>query len=53
MTRMLFPALILAGPATAHTDTHVHAHGTDYATLAVGLAVVAFAAFVVIAKLPK
>ncbi|WP_170773783.1 hypothetical protein [Ruegeria lacuscaerulensis] len=53
MTRMLFPALILAGPAAAHTDTHIHAHGTDYATLGVGLAVVALAALVVMTKLNK
>ncbi|NOD77619.1 hypothetical protein [Ruegeria sp. HKCCD4332] len=53
MTRMLFPALILAGPAAAHTDTHIHAHATDYAALSVGLAVIALAALVVITKLPK
>ena len=53
MIRVLFPALILAGPATAHTSTHVHAHGTDYATLGVGLALVALSAVVVIAKLKK
>ncbi len=53
MTRMLFPALILAGPAAAHTDTHIHAHGTDYAALAVGLAVFAVAALVLFAKLHK
>ncbi len=53
MTRMLFPALILASPAAAHTGTHAHAHGSDYATLAVGLAAIALAALVVIAKLPK
>ncbi|WP_170332297.1 hypothetical protein [Ruegeria arenilitoris] len=53
MTRMLFPALILAGPAAAHTDTHIHAHGTDYAALGVGLAVIALAATILISKLPK
>ncbi|WP_170328610.1 peptidase M23 [Ruegeria arenilitoris] len=53
MTRMLFPALILAGPAAAHTGTHVHAHGTDYAALGVGLAVIALAAIILISKLPK
>ena len=53
MTRMLFPALILAGPAAAHTDTHIHAHGTDYATVGVGLAVVALAALVVMTQLNK
>ncbi|MES0827730.1 peptidase M23 [Ruegeria sp. SCP11] len=53
MTRMLFPALILASPAAAHTGTHVHAHGTDYANLGVGLALVALAVVTLIAKLPK
>ncbi len=53
MTRMLFPALIVAGPAAAHTDTHIHAHGTDYATLGVGLAVVALAAIALMVKLNK
>ena len=53
MTRMLFPALILAGPAAAHTDTHIHAHGTDYAALGIGLAVLVLAATVLISKLPK
>ena len=53
MTRVLFPALILASPAAAHTGTHIHAHGTDYATLGLGLAVVALVATVLIAKLPK
>ena len=28
MHRMLFPALVLSGPAMAHTDTHLHAHGS-------------------------
>ena len=53
MTRMLFPAFILAGPAAAHTDTHIHAHGTDYIALGVSLALIALAAIVVIAKLNK
>ncbi len=53
MTRILFPALILAGPAVAHTDTHIHAHGTDYASLGVGLALLALAVIALIAKLPK
>ncbi|MBO9411423.1 MULTISPECIES: hypothetical protein [unclassified Ruegeria] len=53
MTRMLFPALILAGPAAAHNGTHIHAHGSDYATLGVGLAVVALAAVAVMVKLNK
>ncbi|WP_299898814.1 hypothetical protein [uncultured Ruegeria sp.] len=53
MNRMLFPALILAGPAMAHSDTQVHAHGSDYAALAVGLALIAFIAITVILKLPK
>ncbi|WP_419738725.1 hypothetical protein [Ruegeria sp.] len=53
MNRMLFPALIVAGPAAAHTDTHIHAHGTDYATLGVGLAVVALAAIALMVKLNK
>ncbi|CUH46551.1 MULTISPECIES: hypothetical protein [Ruegeria] len=53
MNRMLFPALILAGPAMAHSDTQVHAHGSDYAALAVGLALIAVIAITVILKLPK
>lgn len=53
MTRMLFPALILAGPASAHSDIHIHAHGTDYVALGLGLAAVALAATVLISKLPK
>ncbi|WP_170519449.1 hypothetical protein [Ruegeria atlantica] len=53
MYRMLFPALILAGPAMAHSDTHVHSHGSDYALLAAGLALIAVVAVTVIMKLPK
>ncbi|WP_171229059.1 hypothetical protein [Ruegeria sp. HKCCA4008] len=53
MIRMLFPALILAGPATAHSDTHIHAHGSDYAALAAGLALIGVIAITVILKLPK
>ncbi len=53
MTRMLFPALILAGPATAHTDPHIHAHGSDYGTLGIGLAVIALIAAAFVLKLPK
>ncbi|WP_160116506.1 hypothetical protein [Ruegeria sp. AU67] len=53
MNRMLFPALILTGPAMAHSDTQVHAHGSDYAALAVGLALIAVIAITVILKLPK
>lgn len=53
MIRMLFPALILAGPAMAHDGAHIHAHGTDYATLSVGLTVLALAAVVLITKLTK
>ncbi|CUH42357.1 MULTISPECIES: hypothetical protein [Ruegeria] len=53
MNRMLFPALILAGPAMAHSDTQVHAHGSDYAALAAGLALIAVIAITVILKLPK
>ncbi|WP_209597617.1 peptidase M23 [Ruegeria sp. HKCCSP351] len=53
MTRMLFPVLILAGPAAAHNGTHIHAHGTDYAALAVGFAIVALAAVALMVKLNK
>lgn len=53
MNRMLFPALVLSGPAMAHSDTHIHAHGTDYATLGLGLAVIALVASALISKLPK
>jgi len=50
---MLFPALILAGPVAAHNGTHVHAHGADYATLGVGLAVAALIVITVLSRLPK
>ena len=53
MTRMLFPALILAGPAAAHTDAHIHAHGTDYATLGIGQAAAALAMVALMIKLNK
>ncbi len=53
MNRMLFPAFILAGPALAHTDTHIHAHGSDFALLAAGLALIAVIAITVILNLPK
>lgn len=53
MTRMLFPALIFAGPAAAHNGTHIHAHGTDYAAMGVGLAVVALVAVALITKLNR
>ncbi|WP_171182039.1 hypothetical protein [Ruegeria sp. HKCCD8929] len=53
MNRMLLPAIVLSGPAMAHSDTHVHAHGTDYATLGLGLAVIVLVASVLISKLPK
>ncbi len=53
MTRMLFPALILAGPASAHTGTHVHAHGSDYLTLGAGLAIVGLIAVALISKRSK
>ncbi len=53
MNRMLFPAFVLAGPASAHTGTHLHAHGTDYALLAVGLGAIVVLAIAVISKLPK
>lgn len=53
MNRMLFPALILAGPAMAHSNAHVHAHDSDYALLAAGLALIAVIAITVIMKLPK
>ncbi|WP_299077945.1 hypothetical protein [uncultured Ruegeria sp.] len=53
MHRMLFPALVLSGPAMAHTDTHLHAHGADYATLGVGLALIAVVAITLLWMLPK
>lgn len=53
MTRMLFPALMLAGPARAHSDVHVHVHGSDYAMLVSGLALIAIIAITVITKRPK
>ncbi|MEM1006254.1 MAG: hypothetical protein AAGB28_15270 [Pseudomonadota bacterium] len=53
MTRMLFPALVIAGPSAAHTDSHVHAHGADYATIGVGLAVIAVVMIGLLSKLPK
>ncbi len=53
MNRMLFPALVLSGPALAHSDTHIHAHGSDYVALGVGLALIALVAITLISKLPK
>ncbi|MEX0329206.1 MAG: hypothetical protein AB3N07_10820 [Ruegeria sp.] len=53
MTRMLFPALVLSGPAMAHQDGHLHAHNADYAALGLGLAAFALIASVLISKLPK
>ncbi|SLN66070.1 hypothetical protein [Ruegeria meonggei] len=53
MTRILFPTLIVAGPAAAHTEPHFHAHTSDYAALGLGLAVLAVIATVLISKLPK
>ncbi|NOD36110.1 MULTISPECIES: hypothetical protein [unclassified Ruegeria] len=53
MIRMLFPALVLSGPAIAHTGTHIHAHPTDYATLGAGLALIAFALIALLTKLTK
>ncbi len=50
---MLFPALVLAGPAMAHSDTHVHAHGNNYALLTAGLALIAVIAVAVIVNLSK
>ena len=41
MTRLMFPALLLASPTHAHSGTHFHAHGWHYAGLIVGLTVVA------------
>lgn len=53
MNRILFPALVLSGPAMAHSQPHVHAHGIDYATLGAGLAVAAAIAVFLLSKLPK
>ncbi len=53
MNRMLFPALVLSGPALAHSDTHIHAHGGDYVALGVGLALIALVAITLISKQPK
>lgn len=53
MTRMLFPALLLSGPAVAHTDPQIHAHATDYATLGAGLALIIVVAITLLSKLPK
>ncbi len=53
MNRMLFPALVLAGPAMAHSDTHVHVHGNNYALLAAGLALIAVITVTTIMKLSK
>ncbi|MGL4237175.1 hypothetical protein [Tabrizicola sp.] len=35
MTRILFPALLLAAPASAHEGLHLHPHGIEYGWLAV------------------
>ncbi len=53
MKRVLFPLLLLSGPAFAHSDSHVHAHPTDHAALATGLALILVAALALLAKLPK
>ncbi|WP_372571977.1 peptidase M23 [Ruegeria jejuensis] len=44
MTRLMLPALMFATPALAHEAGHVHAHGTDYTNLGLGLALIALAA---------
>ncbi|MCE8513883.1 peptidase M23 [Ruegeria pomeroyi] len=53
MTRMLFAALVFASPAMAHTDTHIHAHGTDHASLGVGLALIALIVIALLSRLPR
>jgi hypothetical protein len=53
MNRMLFPALVLSGPAMAHTGTQIHAHPTDYATLGAGLALIAVVIIAQLSKLTK
>ncbi len=53
MTRMLFPALILAGPAAAHNGVHMHVHGSDYLALSTGLAFIGLIATVLITKRSK
>lgn len=53
MNRLLFSTIFLAGPAMAHSDAHVHAHGSDYALFAAGLASIAVIAIKVIMKLRK
>ncbi|MDP5219161.1 peptidase M23 [Ruegeria sp. 2205SS24-7] len=44
MTRLMLPALMFATPAMAHEAGHVHAHGTDYTNLGLGLALITLAA---------
>jgi hypothetical protein len=38
MTRILFPALLIAAPALAHDGLHHHPHGVEYGWIAAALA---------------
>ncbi|WP_170480046.1 hypothetical protein [Ruegeria arenilitoris] len=53
MTRLLFPALFLSGPAMAHSGPSFHAHSTDYVVLGTGLVFAALVAITLLSKLPK